>query len=137
WSLYFRAGIGYITQDTTYNDTYVRLAAIFRAIPHHEEITFASPDAGILPYYSGMKHLDVVGLNDNTIAHAKSASEVISIILHDRPDLIFIPVDSSGKPFEGGHGFIGPAYGTLQSNALQAGYKFIAAIPLTVYRMNV
>ncbi len=137
WSLYFRGGMGCLTADTEYNDRYRRIASVFRSIPDREHITFAAPDAGILPYYSGLRNIDVVGLNTSEIARAHSSAEVISIILRSRPELMLIPFDAHGKPFEGGHGLIGSSYGALQSGALQAGYRCITVIPQTVYDLNV
>src|SRR5579884_1078180 len=130
YSLYVRGAWGDFTRDTTYEDRYRALAAQFRSIPGHERITLAWADAGILPYYSGLRNIDLAGLNSNAIAHARTPGEVISYVLSERPDLVFIPIDlTTGQPYGQGHGLIGASYAALRSQAFAAGYRPIAVIP--------
>ena len=63
------------------------------SLPHAEQLAFASSDAGILPYVSGLKHVDLAGLNETSIAHARSADEVIDRILTVRPAIIVLSAD--------------------------------------------
>jgi hypothetical protein len=144
WSLYVRGGLGYITRETSYEDRYRRMADIFRSIPHHEEITIATPDAGILPYYSGLRHIDPVGLNTNEIAHSRSASEIIRFILHSKPEIIVIPLAIPAPPHDscrciilGADGLIGPSYPAFAAAVIASTYKPIVLIPQAVYDLNV
>jgi arabinofuranosyltransferase len=138
WALTFRGGLSYITADTTYNDRYRQMAEVFRSIPHHEDITLAWADAGILPYYSGLRFLDVVGLNYTPIAHAKTPDEVVRLIAEAKPDIIFIPLEpGTDSIVRWGHGLIGQAYPKLLRQPEMQSYKPIARIPQSVYDLDV
>ena len=138
WALTFRGGLGYITADTAYNDRYRQIAEAFRSIPHHEDVTLAWADAGILPYYSGLRFLDVVGLNYTPIAHARTPEEVVRLIAEAKPDIIFIPLKSgTDSIIRFGHGLIGPAYPELLRQPEMQSYKPIALIPQGVYDLDV
>jgi arabinofuranosyltransferase len=77
------------------NDRLGVIAIDLRSLPQSDHLSFASSDAGIMPYYTQMKHLDLAGLNDNTIAHAETASEVIEHLLKARPEILLLSADWS------------------------------------------
>jgi arabinofuranosyltransferase len=131
----------YITRDQTFDYRYEAIAEIFRTIPNHEQLTLAWGDAGKLPYYSGMKNIDVVGLNTNSIAHASNADEVLALIAHERPEIMIVPTetrnanatDSCAQIIRWGHGLIGHSYPRLATYSGLADYKAIVLIPQSVY----
>jgi len=143
WSLYGREGLGYITYENAFGDTYPRVAAALSKIPDREHITLAWGDAGIIPYESGLGHIDPVGLNTNEIAHAKTPAQIVDFLLKQRPDILFIPVsfnadaDSCREVFREGHGMIGHSYPELAARALGSGYTAIATIPQEPYDIAV
>jgi arabinofuranosyltransferase len=142
-----RGGSGYIQRTDEEKNPYPSVAKVLASIPNHEDITLAWGDAGRLPYFSGMRNLDPVGLNTNEIAHAHSAEEVIRFIIKSRPDLLIIPLilprddtipnDTVRRVFEHGHGLIGAAYPALAAAALANGYQPIAAMPQSVYDLDI
>ena len=137
WSLHARGATGWMTRTTDYEDRYARIASVFRSIPDHEHITLAWSDAGMLPYYSGMRSLDPVGLNTNDIAHAKSGEEVARIIAHARPDIIFISHDPRTHAIvTWGHGLIAHAYPLLLQQPELRSYRSIATVPQVVYDLD-
>jgi arabinofuranosyltransferase len=147
WSLYFRGGLGYIQRMNEELNPYSRVAKVFKSIPDHEEVTLAWGDAGRLPYYSGLRNIDPVGLNTNEIAHAHSAGEVIAFIMKSKPDMIIIPLilpkddtipnDTCHRVLGHGHGLIGSAYPALAAVALANGYVPIATMPQTIYDLDI
>ncbi|HET6401963.1 MAG TPA: hypothetical protein VFH95_11260 [Candidatus Kapabacteria bacterium] len=146
WPLYARGGLGYIQRTDEEQNSYPRVAEVFRSIPNHGAITLAWGDAGRLPYFSGMLSIDPVGLNTNEIAHAHSADEVIGYILRSKPDLIIIPLmlpkedtisnDTCRRVLSYGHGRIGSAYPALARAVLATTYKPIAILPQSIYDLD-
>jgi len=57
--------------------------------------TVASDFAGALPYYSGWRHVDMLGLNDKFIAKNKEAT--LDYVQQVKPDLIIMPWYSYGN----------------------------------------
>jgi hypothetical protein len=77
------------------NDRLGVIAIDLRSLPKSDHLTFASSDAGIMPYYTQMQHLDLAGLNDNAIAHANTANQVIEHLLKARPEILLLSADWS------------------------------------------
>jgi arabinofuranosyltransferase len=77
------------------NDRLGVIAIDLRSLPQADRLTFASSDAGIMPYYTQMKHLDLAGLNDNTIAHAKTSNDFIEYLFQARPEILLLSADWS------------------------------------------
>ena len=147
WSLRFRGGLGFIERTSEATSSYPELAEIFRSIPDSPSITMAWGDAGRLPYFSGMRWIDPIGLNTNEIAHARSAKEMIDYVIAQKPDLIIVPIvfrkdelpgwnDSVRMILPHGQGLIGTAYPALVRAALASTYKPIAAMPQPVYDLD-
>ena len=123
---------------------YSKVAEILKTIPDHEQVSFGFADAGMIPFFSGLKHLDLVGLNDNEIARAKSVDALLSTIAKDSLDMIFVPLDLPGPEddscrhiFRAGHGLIGSHYLELVRDRRFADYRTIVLIHSWTYDIAV
>ncbi len=140
-----RGGHDLFLHDDRFDDRYIRIAKLFATIPHNSEITFAWGDAGMLPYYSGMKHIDIVGLNNNEIARAHTPGEVLDIIAKARPEIIILPTDlmdtslhdSCHHVFRYAHGLIGRSYMKILSHPGLKDYVPVVTLPQSVYDLHV
>ena len=89
-------------------------------------------DAGMLPYLSGQRLIDPVGLAEPTIArnaakHGKGW--VIDYLLDQRADVIGFYIGFDGQLYNAAHGVIGSAYSDLyQAADFQANYQLIGAL---------
>jgi hypothetical protein len=78
-----------------------------------DSISFAYQDAGVVPYYSKLKHYDLVGLNDAFIGRESNTARVIEYLEQEKPDVFLLPAerpgeqDSCWKIFRQGHGQMG------------------------------
>ncbi len=147
WPLYERGGLGFIERTNEATSSYPAMARVFRSIPDHAAITLAWGDAGRLPYYSGMRSIDPVGLNTNEIAHARTGAEVVRYVIRQKPDLLVIPLvyprdippawnrspDSGRMILLHGQGLIGSVYPELARAALRSTYKPLFMSPQPVY----
>ncbi|MBE2266784.1 MAG: hypothetical protein IAE80_01045 [Anaerolinea sp.] len=95
-------------------------------------ISVAYGDAGMLPYFSGQRLIDFVGLAEPVIAREGSirgADWIIDYVLDQQPELIGLYVDSAGQVTDGGHGVVGTAYSRLSARAaFQADYVHIGTL---------
>jgi hypothetical protein len=108
-----------------------RTAKLLANIAGIEQITIAYGDAGKMSYYTNSQFLDVVGLNNNTIAHHASDNGpiwVIDYVLGQQPDLIGFYAYDGGKIFTTPYGgVIGAAYPDLYRDPrFQKAYKHVA-----------
>jgi hypothetical protein len=76
-------------------------------LPNIDSLTIAYGDAGYVVYESRIRHIDLFGLNDTRIAHAKSRAERAAIVLSEQPDLLMLPVRESDT----GYVLVEDAYG--------------------------
>jgi len=86
--------------------------------PFVDNIYFAYGDAGSIPYYSGVKFLDMVGINDNRIARSgkiEGAEWILLYVMDEEPDVIGFYTTTDGKIYNSGHGIIGTHYSELYS----------------------
>lgn len=99
--------------------------------PDPAAITVAYNDVGILPYVSGVRNLDTVGLNSNTIAREGKTRGwlwAIGYILGSRPDVIAFYTFPDGTVYNYGHGVIGGYYSVLaDAQDFRANYDFAGA----------
>ncbi len=152
WCLTVRGGWGLATRETSNEDAYRHVASILASIPHHESITLAWSDAGIVPYYSGLQSLDLVGLNTTSIARAHSADDVLRIIAHSKPDVLFVPLTSLSSNasvftdkdhdrcrvvFPGGHGLIGSSFPRFLTDSAFSRYRPLATMLVSVYDVEI
>lgn len=116
---------------------YRELGETLHSLPGADTLSFAYQDAGVVPYYSRLKHYDLVGLNDWSIAHAANVQEIITYLEREAPDIILLPAerpregDSCFSIFRQGHGRmgeVGPAMlgsGLLDQYDLTGRYAYI------------
>ncbi|HET6511126.1 MAG TPA: hypothetical protein VFH43_02965 [Candidatus Kapabacteria bacterium] len=94
-------------------ETYREIGNMLANIPGRDTLAFAYQDAGVIPYYSKMKHYDLVGLNDAYIAREKSTDRIVQYLRAERPEIILLPAeypkqaDSCWSVFRQGHGKMG------------------------------
>jgi arabinofuranosyltransferase len=119
---------------------YREIAELLHNIPNHEQISLCFADAGILPYYSGMKNLDAVGLNDNEIARAHSGQDVLRILADRRPDILLLPLDpprpeddSCSHIFRSGHGLVASVYEQIPHDTRFSDYRSIVMLHPHLY----
>ncbi len=82
-------------------DCLVTLGRYFKE--NYPDKTLATMAAGKVPFYSGMKTIDMLGLTDRHIAHTKAAGAFLpghnkydhNYILSRKPDLIFCAIDTN------------------------------------------
>jgi arabinofuranosyltransferase len=98
------------------------------AFPHFDSLCMAYGDAGYVVYESGINHLDLFGLNDTRIAHARTVAARRAIVLSERPDIMLLPIrmtsDSSAELVE-------DAYGIARSGEFES-CATIDAFPYTL-----
>lgn len=108
-----------------------RIGNALAALPDRGQITVAYHDAGILPFYSGVRHLDTVGLNGNEIARegrSRGWLWVVGYVLGTRPDVIGFYTFPDGTVYNYGHGVMGGYYSVLaDSGDFKANYTFVGA----------
>ncbi len=73
-----------------------KIGNLLKSIPHDNNTpTLVVVDAGAIPFISGWKTLDIVGLNDAYIA--KHKKDAVEYIFSENPDVIILTsTDSSG-----------------------------------------
>jgi hypothetical protein len=103
-----------------------------QSFPHSDSLSLAYGDAGYVVYRSGVRHIDLFGLNDNGIAHARTPAAKQSIVLSERPDLMLLPIafDSGGRYrwIEDGYGLA--EYAPMQPIAFIKAYPYPLALVL-------
>jgi len=83
-----------------------------RHLPHYDSLLVGYGDAGYVVYKSGIRHLDLFGLNDTKLAHARSKAERAEVVVSERPDLLLLPIRMKDSCAE----FIEDAYGVGRSD---------------------
>ncbi|HWF45058.1 MAG TPA: hypothetical protein VG537_10485 [Candidatus Kapabacteria bacterium] len=83
-----------------------------KLLPHFDSLTLGYGDAGYVVYKSGIRHLDLVGLNDTRIAHAGSLQERANVVLSEHPDVLLLPATSTDSCYH----LVEDAYGLAQTN---------------------
>ena len=81
--------------------------------------SLAVSDAGAIPYYSGWKSIDYIGLNDEAIAHGAQPTDVVKAV---RPTVIVVTARGPGA-------IPGVAYG-LRVPEAGADYEFVADVQM-------
>ena len=94
-----------------------------KLLPHFDSLTLAYGDAGYIIYKSGIKHLDLFGLNNTPIAHARGNSlECATIVSSENPDIILLPA----KPEDSCYRLVEDAYGIARTNLYTPAASFDA-----------
>jgi arabinofuranosyltransferase len=92
---------------------YREMGEMLRSMPGSDSVSFAYQDAGVVPYYSNMRHYDLVGLNDTFIGHQTDPGKIIQYLSKEKPDIYLLPAerpginDSCWRIFRQGHGRMG------------------------------
>jgi hypothetical protein len=97
---------------------------------HPEQITLASADAGLIPFYSKLRHIDLVGLNDPTIARARDYESIFDHVIREETDLALLPLEHPAPGdsrcrtmFRGGHGLIAHRYLKFLDDLTREGFR--------------
>ncbi|MDP4199428.1 MAG: hypothetical protein Q8922_09870 [Bacteroidota bacterium] len=98
-----------------------RIVTELRLLPHVDSLMLAYGDAGYVVYKSGIRHLDLVGLNDTRIAHARTREDRAAIVRDQRPDLLLLPVQTS----DGRSVLVEDGYGTAPDSSFQPVGSFV------------
>jgi hypothetical protein len=105
-----------------------KVGLALKSVTGHEQVMVAYNDVGILPYVSGVKNLDTVGLNNNRIARDGKREGwlwVVGYVLGTRPDVIGFYTFPDGTVYNFGHGVIGGYYSVLaEAKDFQGNYTF-------------
>lgn len=137
WCFTNRGGWDTLTAPSMEN-AYAPLERTLESIPHREQITLCWSDAGYLPYYTQMLHIDPVGLNTTAIARAHSWQQVNHLVAQARPDMIFVPYyTNSNVVFRDAHGLIAKGYPTLMQEPELATDKDIAVYHYPIYDIRI
>lgn len=102
----------------------LRLANAFAEIRPIVSARVAYGDAGLVPYVSGLPWLDLVGLNDSTLARATSREVAVDYVFGVAPEIFLIPVDDDGALYRSGHGILGD-YGTWARDSRWSAYEYL------------
>lgn len=111
-------------------EMYRELGATLRSLPGADTISFAYQDAGVVPYYSGLRHYDLVGLNDSRIARS-SIGEIVRYLREESPDIVLLPTerpeagDSCWSIFRQGHGKMGELGPMMLTSGMLADYDVV------------
>ncbi|HEY3876901.1 MAG TPA: hypothetical protein VGM92_15660 [Candidatus Kapabacteria bacterium] len=89
------------------------LISELQSFPHLDSLRFAYGDAGYVVYKSGVDHIDLFGLNDTHIAHARSISERKKVLESEKPDILLLPIERDGDDYK----WIEDAYGLARDSA--------------------
>jgi arabinofuranosyltransferase len=71
------------------------------------EVTIGSTDAGLLPYFSGARHVDMAGLTTRAIAERKDVQAAADFFFAQRPDLVIVRARIGGGLVDYEHGVLG------------------------------
>ncbi len=116
---------------------YRELGTALRQMPHRSAITFAYQDAGAVPYFSQMAHIDLVGLNTTAIARAESDEAAYRALEIAKPELILIPAFNDRTlcwtVFHDGHGKSGSLIPRLIREPFFARYRCVGKIAYLGY----
>ncbi len=98
-------------------------------LPHRDSILLGYGDAGYVVYRTGIQHLDLFGLNDSRIAHAKSKEERAAIVRAERPDILLLPV----RLADTGQVLVEDAYGLARTSQ----FSLVGSFPAFPYTLGI
>jgi hypothetical protein len=93
---------------------------VLKALPHFYSLRFAYGDAGYVVYRSGIYHIDLFGLNDTRIAHARTREERAAVIRSERPDILLLPVYLDKQSSRDSIAWVEDAYGLARTLPFEA-----------------
>jgi arabinofuranosyltransferase len=71
------------------------------------DVTIGSTDAGLLPYFSGARHVDMAGLATRFIAEHRDVTVAANYFFGQQPDLIIVRAKIGGALVDYEHGVLG------------------------------
>ncbi|HVZ33626.1 MAG TPA: glycosyltransferase family 39 protein [Polyangiaceae bacterium] len=101
--------------------------------PKVADVTLGNTDAGLIPYFSGARQLDMAGLVTRFIATHKDVNVSADYFFSQHPDLVIVRTEASGKLINYEHGVLGdytrwahhPAWNDyVEEGAANAGPRF-------------
>jgi hypothetical protein len=84
-----------------------RIAQELSTFPGIESLRIAFGDSGVIPYFTGSIWLDVVGLNDSTIARTRNREQLVNYFFGFQADLVIHPGSKDFTWITYGHGPLG------------------------------
>lgn len=106
-------------------------------------LSIAFWDAGLIPYKSGCRFIDLNGLNENRIARMTSGEELIDYVLDASPDIIIFATrqaerspGSIRRNLVSPHGLIGRHMLEFFDAAHHAGYRYTATFNTSYYDLQ-
>jgi arabinofuranosyltransferase len=101
----------FAAHEDTWDRSMDKISAILTSLPHHDSLLVGYGDAGYVVYRSNVRHLDLFGLNDTRLAHAKSGVERAEVVQKENPDLLLLPIRTRDTCAE----LVEDAYGVARS----------------------
>ena len=77
------------------------------AYPRMRDLTLASADPGVLPFASGVRHVDLSGSNDAVLAHERDVTDAARYVFGRRPDVFVQREHADGSLLTDGPGVLG------------------------------
>jgi hypothetical protein len=87
-----------------------------KLLPHFDSLRLAYGDAGYVVYHSGIRHIDIFGLNDTRLARARSLDEKSAILRSEHPDIMLLPIYVRDSGTE----WVEDAYGLAREPSFEA-----------------
>jgi arabinofuranosyltransferase len=84
-----------------------RVGLDLATLPGITDVTIGSTDAGLLPYFSGARHVDMAGLVTRFLASHKDVQECADYFFAQKPDLIIVRTRINGDLIAYEHGVLG------------------------------
>jgi hypothetical protein len=104
-----------------------------REYPAIRNVRLAFGDAGKIPYFSGAKVLDVVGLNDSYISREKDFGKLVDYFFERKPDLVIHPSQVRSRTWlRHGHGPLGN-YDRWSSDPRWLDYQYAGTVITNIY----
>lgn len=83
------------------------MAHALEQYPKLRDVSMAFSDAGVIPYFTGVRFLDVVGLNDATIARERDLGRLVDYFFSWSPVLVLQPAHKDHRWLTDDHGPLG------------------------------
>ena len=111
---------GFSAREDVWDASMDPIVRELQSLPHFDSLRFAYGDAGYVVYRSGVQHIDLFGLNDTRIAHARTKVERATIISSERPDIMLLPVYSHDTSSHDSIAWVEDAYGLARTPKFEA-----------------
>jgi arabinofuranosyltransferase len=111
---------GFAAHEEAWDASMDPIVRELKSLSHFDSLLLAYGDAGYVVYQSGIRHIDLFGLNDTRIAHARTRAERAAIISSERPDIMLLPVYSDGGSSRDSIAWVEDAYGLARTPSFEA-----------------